>query len=138
MATPLSRGLFAHAIAESPPLPASLVQTLAEGEAAALRASAALAGTGPRDLAALRALPAEDAMKLGVGQHPMTTDGWVFPVSAFDTWRRHKEHPVPLIVGSNAVEFSFGGGPEAMEGAIREQFGDRAPSSLSDLGTAGA
>jgi para-nitrobenzyl esterase len=134
MATPLSRGLVAHAIAESPPLPASMTQSLAAGEAAGLGASAALAGTGPKDLAALRALPAEDAMKLGVGQHPMTTEGWVFPVSAYDTWQRHGELRVPLIVGSNAVEFSFGGGPAAVEGAIREQFGDLAPRALALYG----
>jgi para-nitrobenzyl esterase len=133
MATPLSAGLFHRAIAESGPLQRT-TPGLAEAEQAGATATAAL---GAQDLGFLRSVPARDLMNALHGVSAFTVDGWVFPEAPFDAWKAGREHAVPLIVGSNAVEFAFGGSPDELTKSIREFFGDLAPKALSLYGLDG-
>jgi para-nitrobenzyl esterase len=138
MASPLSKGLFHRAISESGPLGPRSTQSLAEAQTAGAHVAEGLTGPGTKDLKYLRSLPPADLVGHGQGLRPFTTDGWVFPSSAFDVWQAHREHAVPLIVGSNAVEFPAGGSPDEIKTSIGEFFGSLAPRALSLYGFAGA
>jgi para-nitrobenzyl esterase len=136
MASPLSQGLFQKAISESGPFAATMTQSLADAQEAGAKAVETLVGPGNRDLHRLRELAPSELMKVGQGFHPFVTDGWVFTTSAFDVWQRHREHAVPLIIGSNAVEFPARGSAGEIRAAIRDFFGEAAPRALSLYGLA--
>jgi para-nitrobenzyl esterase len=136
MATPLTTGLFQKAIAESGPLAAPLAQGLEAAEAA----GEGVAGAGGSDLPALRAMSAADLIRLPLkdrGLRPFTVDGWVFPENPADVWREGREHAVALIVGSNAIEFAFGGTADQLRSAIAGFAGPRAPEALALYGRSG-
>jgi para-nitrobenzyl esterase len=133
MATPLSKGLFQRALSESGPLQKTTA-SLAEAEQAGATAVGKL---GTRDLASLRSVPANDLLKTVTGVSGFTTDGWVFPVAPFDAWKAGREHAVPVIIGSNAVEFPFGGTSEELAKSISDFFGDLAPRALALYGLDG-
>jgi para-nitrobenzyl esterase len=126
MATPLSAGLFTHAISESGSLAPQATQTQADAERAGTAAAALAVPGASRPLAALRALPAAAILKLKFGR-AFTTDGWVFPVSPLEAWRSHREAPVPLLIGSNAVEFAASGLTPEVPTFLRGMFGALAP-----------
>jgi para-nitrobenzyl esterase len=137
MATPLSRGLFQRAIAESGPLVAGMCQPLDQAE----KVGQGAAGAAGSDLKSLRAMPAADLLQVQMaapGLRPFTVDGWVFPQAPFDVWRGGREHAVPLIIGSNGIEFAFGASNDALKAAIAEFAGVRAPEALALYGLSGA
>jgi len=136
VATRLAYGLFHGAIAESGPLSPAMVQTQEAADAAGVRAAAGASGA-PATLAALRALPPAEVLTLEPGLRPFTMNSWIFPLSPVETWRRHRELNVPLIVGSNAVEFPFAGSRDEMVASIRKMFGPDAPRALEAYGLAG-
>jgi para-nitrobenzyl esterase len=133
MASPLSRGLFHRAIAESGALQGRN-QTLAQAERSGEGLAGRIGGTAPRDLASLRSVPMKDLLGAGQGFSGFATDGWVFPMAPFEVWRTGREHAVPLIIGSNAIEFPFGGPAGALEASIREFFGDTSSRALALYG----
>ncbi len=137
MASPLSEGLFQRAISESGPLGAISTQPLADAERAGANALEKLGSPSSGDLQHLRSLPPAELMTVGQGLRPFVTDGWVFPSSPFEVWRRHLEHAVPLIIGANAVEFPAVGSPEAIRATIADFFKDLAPKALSLYALAG-
>jgi para-nitrobenzyl esterase len=106
MASPLARGLFARAIAESggmfEPLQLArnyqLVNAEKDGEAYA-------ASVGATSLAALRALPASALLKGNAGEisHPVI-EPYVIPQSPYDVFVAGRQNDVPILVGSNANE----------------------------------
>jgi para-nitrobenzyl esterase len=102
MASPLSEGLFARAIAESGgSLGWRQPRTLAQSEAlGVILADKAGAGT----LAELRALPAEVLIELGGRDFEPVIDGHSYPAGQRDILRSGWQHPVPMIVGSTADE----------------------------------
>ncbi len=113
MASPLSKGLFHRVIAESGP-PMGAVQTLSDAEEAGKRVSKALgADAGADPLRALRDRPAAELLAtadrlLLAGQYSNgpIIDGWVLtavPGRVFDSGRAL---PVPLLIGSNALEMT--------------------------------
>ncbi len=134
MATPLSRDLFHRAISESGPLFPRMAQTLAEGESAGSHTAELLGGTAVKDLQYLRSLPPKVLLKVQSEGPPFTADGWVFPVSPSEVWRKHREHAMPLIIGSNAIEFPTPGTQEQVRQAVRRFFGDLAPKALALYG----
>ena len=136
MATPLSAGLFHRAISESGPLPPTS-PALAEAEKAGVTALGKLEGPPDRDLAYLRSVPAGDLLKSVQGTSAFTVDGWVFPVSPLEVWKSGREHAVPLILGSCAVEFPFDGPPEALAKSFRDIFGSLAPRAMALYGLDG-
>ena len=137
MASPLSRGLFQRAIAESGPLGGESSQSLADAELAGAKAAAKLNAPAEGGLPFLRSLPVADLLKATIGFHPFTVDGWVFPVSPLVAWSTGKEQPVPLIVGSNAIEFASGGSLDDMRKAISTIFKADAPKALALYGLDG-
>ncbi|MGC9997334.1 MAG: carboxylesterase family protein [Terriglobia bacterium] len=136
MRSPLAKGLFARAIAESGPglFPENLHgggETLEQREQQGLKYAAA---RGAHSLADLRALPAGEFCKAAAG-----SPGGNFPVT--DGWVLTAEHPareVPLIVGMVAGDAAFASGfgpPTALTAAsyttaVQKTYGDMAPTFL--------
>jgi len=155
MTTPLAKGLFHRAIAESGtvtrnPDAATLgmtalgaVMRVKEGpvtysDAAALaEAEAAGANIGP-SLASLRATPAANLLKV-VAQPQMSigpangviVDGWVFPQPPAEVFATGKEHRVPLLIGNNARERTPRNTPEEARQAIEAMYGSLASRAFT-------
>jgi para-nitrobenzyl esterase len=101
MASPLAKGLFHRAIAESGGSFGPM-RTLAEAEKTGTTFAAALGAAG---LKALRAKPAEEVLKAGADQAARPpVDGWFLPQDVYTIFAQGKQNDVPLIVGSNADE----------------------------------
>jgi para-nitrobenzyl esterase len=112
MTSPLAKGLFRRAIAESGTVTTlgdarSLAEAEGEGEALMNRVDVA----GPRTLAALRHTSATDILKV---EPPYLTspprsllavvDGYVLPKQPAAVFSAGRAHRVPLIIGSTARE----------------------------------
>lgn len=119
VASPLTKGLFNRAIAESGSLtvknPVMGSNTLQAAEAVGEKAAAK---AGARSLADLRAMSAEDAMKKLTGRYSPIVDGYVLPESIPDIFAQNKENHVPVITGWNGDE--FGSGPITKESFIKQ------------------
>ena len=104
-ATPLAKGLFHRAIGESG---GQFARTATLVEAERLGTAFAKAA-GADSLKALRDVPAEKilATPLRVG---VNVDGYVLPDSVRAIFERKKQSDVPVIVGSNANEWTTLGG----------------------------
>ena len=100
MASPLSRGLFQRAIAES--LGLFDLPSLALAEANGKKIEAALGATS---LAALRDLPAESFNARGLAAQPIV-DGRFLAAPLTESFARGSEAPVPLLTGWNSDEGS--------------------------------
>ncbi|HTS15959.1 MAG TPA: carboxylesterase family protein [Verrucomicrobiae bacterium] len=106
MASPLAKGLFQRAIAESGGMfePLQLAPNYllpnAEKEGVAYAAS-----VGADTLAAMRALPADALLKGKAGEisHPVI-DPYMLPRSPYDVFAAGEQNDVPILVGSNADE----------------------------------
>ncbi len=100
-ATPLAKGLFHRAIGESGGQFASTM-TLAAAE----RAGVAFAkAAGAESLAALRALPAEKVLATPF-RSGINVDGYVLPDTVRNLFAQKKQNDVPVLVGSNANEWT--------------------------------
>ncbi len=115
MTSPLARGLFHRAIAESPANGGQMIHLdrpfLAHpGAEERSRAFATAAGaTGDDPVGQLRAMSPERLHEVVLadhetGDHYPVIDGHVLPESPFATFRGGRQAPVPFIVGSNADE----------------------------------
>lgn len=109
MASPRAKGLFARAIGESGalfPAPRNALLTLAQAEA---KGEAFMRQTGARNLAELRALPAEAILAAAPGLGFMTiVDGSVLPRPLQDIFASGAQNDVPLMAGWNKDEgFNF-------------------------------
>jgi para-nitrobenzyl esterase len=160
MVTPASRGLFAHAIAESggPVSPEPILPVLRTAEAMGEKL-AEFAGmpSGPEQLDALRAVPAEKLLEIarrftapdpeGVPTREgpgVIVDGVVIPEEPVRAVRNGRIHRVPLLIGSNIQEFSFsrsstihGSNVEPAEDVrarIRQSFGEEAADAMRIYG----
>ena len=151
LSSPLARGLFQKAIAESggmPTLPELKTAThgLPSGESMGLALAAAVKAS---DLASLRAMDAvtlTNAAAAARYQVLSTVDGWVLTRQTVDTFDRGEQARVPTLAGFNGDEiralFKPPVSPDAKTyvAAIREQYGDLAddflrlypPSDLTD------
>jgi para-nitrobenzyl esterase len=130
MTSPLARGLFARAIAQSgcgrsnailpfPRLMAVDGRPSAESEGLAFAARHGIEGDGAEALAALRSLPAIDIVD-GLNMHNQGSqgssgpivDGTVIRASTEDAYREGTQAPVPLIVGGTDADgfYPFFGG----------------------------
>ena len=138
MASPLSRGLFQRAIAESGPLVAPQARPLAEVELEGRRTGEALGAPAQGALAYLRSLPTETLLRSKDFKVAFAIDQWIYPENPAVAFARGGALAIPLLVGSNAVEFPFSGTPEAMMRSIRETFGDLSPKALALYGLAGS
>ena len=138
MTSPLARGLFHRAIAESGPTLFSW--TLHEAEKAGVQAAAAAGAPAEAPITYLRSLPAAEVLKRMPWTMAGTTDGWVLPENPGASFREGREARVPLIIGSMAIEIPDPGTPNALRKDLRDFFGTRAPRAealygLADGGT---
>jgi para-nitrobenzyl esterase len=137
MASPIARGLFSQAIAESsymiscPDLKHQAFGMIS-GEAAGLLTQEALQAP---NLAALRAMegPALIRATAAVGFAPFgVVDGKVLPSQVLDIFERGEQAPVPVMAGFTSGEIRSltmlapraPSSPEAYEKAIAERYGD--------------
>jgi para-nitrobenzyl esterase len=105
VASPLARGLFVRAIAESGGLfepveidPGSWpAGAEAQGEDFMRRA-------GADSLAGLRRMSAEQLLKIPFGQPRLVIDGYVLRKAPFDAYRDGEQSDVELLIGNNADE----------------------------------
>jgi len=120
-ASPLARGLFRGAIAESH-TSFGRMETLKEAEARGVEFAKA---AGKTSLAELRAMSAEDLFaafqKNQQGWTGAVVDGWFLPEDVYTIYLHGKQNDVPLLTGvTNDEAGSVGGGR-----------GQRAPNSLA-------
>ncbi len=107
--SPPAKGLFERAISESGTwmgLNLAPMRTRASAEQQTLKVAAQL---GAANLAALRALSADDAANR-LPKQGMIIDGWVVPEDLALTFAAGKQNPVDVLVGSNRDEGSFAAG----------------------------
>ncbi|GGB24727.1 carboxylic ester hydrolase [Mucilaginibacter rubeus] len=136
VASPLGKGLFRGAIAESG---ASFISQqgsggLREAEAAGVKTATAL---GASTIAELRSKPA--AQLLGKGQSRPVIDGYVLPATIADIFNEHKQNDVPVLTGWNEDD-AFVGPPKTAEEykkMIKSQYGADA-DAFSKLYPAGS
>lgn len=106
MASPLAKGLFSRAIAESggmfEPLQLAPNYQLANAEK---EGEAYAASVGAKSLAELRALPASALLKGNAGaiSHPVI-EPYLMAQSPYDVFVAGAQNDVPILVGSNANE----------------------------------
>jgi para-nitrobenzyl esterase len=104
--TPLSKGLFAGAIAESGSvLGNDLPVPLADAEYDGVKFAASIGATSLSDL---RKIPADSLLKLSDHAHfPVAIDGYFFPESPQAIFDAGKEMHVPVLVGWNSAEVDY-------------------------------
>lgn len=156
MASPLSKGLFHRAIAQSGTGFYQFQSTHSDyerdsGYQAGVKAATIMNVEGDNAISSLRALTTEQLQKIAVmpelsaTYHPQI-DGYVLPKSTGQIFAEGRQMPVPLIVGSNADEGSVlyylglppVDGNEALdprsvstwESTLDDAFGVHAPSVL--------
>ncbi|HUO22010.1 MAG TPA: carboxylesterase family protein [Caulobacteraceae bacterium] len=148
MASPLARGLFQHAIAESGQIlsfggsmPKAKAEQIGLNIAADLKAP-----VGPGALAYLRALPADQVMAAAAKHMPTgltsdtglltNVDGWVLPQSPARVFAEGREAPVDLMIGNNAREITLPGSLDDLRRQIADKYGPFAPQALKVYGLA--
>lgn len=106
VASPLTKGLFNRAIAESGSLVAKNPLLAANTLRAAETQGTKLAEkAGAKSLAEMRAMPAEEVLKKFQGRFAPIVDGYVLPESVPEIFAANKQNHVPLITGWNDDEF---------------------------------
>jgi len=142
MASPLARGLFQKAIAESLGIQsaAELKQPNHGLPSAQANGTAFEKALGAADLKAMRAMSART-----VAEHPgfrggPNVDGWVLPHQVVDTFDRKEEALIPVLMGFNRNEIYPGligflprnlpDSSAVYEAEIQKRYGDLAPEFL--------
>ena len=131
MASPLAEGLFHGVISQSGGYRATSYNSLAQAEERGRQLGQALGGRAAsadaaEALAAMRKLSVEDILSVQMASGPgmVNFDGWVLPRSLGEVFSAGDQHPVPLLIGSNANEAAMGA--RAMEaGRFEEMIRDR-------------
>lgn len=131
VASPLAKGLFNKAIAESGASFANPQPTLQQAEEAGLKTMQTL---GASSLAEMRAMSAEQILKKGQsGMRGPITDGYVLPKSVAQIFAARQQNDVTLLTGWNEDEGMAFGPPknaEAYRKQMEQQYGEKAPELL--------
>jgi para-nitrobenzyl esterase len=159
IASPLTKGLFVRAIAQSGPI--SEQTLLADAEKRDVEWAAKIGLTGDQVLAKLRAIPDTELMgKLGQGGGmpgpgmggggpvmAIIVDGWVLPAQPTKIFAEGGQQKVALMIGNNSQEFGAGmmgmmGGRSAAPPAdirqmITQRYGPLADRALAAYGLNG-
>ena len=145
MASPLARGLFAHAIGESGGAFASRELSFPSLDVIAPKTEAYLKRATPdASLSALRALSSAEVLKLGQGKgedvpsFAPDTDGYFLPQSVASIFAAGQQSRVPLIAGWNqdegtgsVVEHADQQGTQGLQMTATKYFGARAQDFLA-------
>lgn len=135
--SPVAKGLFVGAIEESSPAIVGdrPIISLAEAEKRGERFAMQLHAPAQKTIAYLRSLPATEIVKAsppyGQGGLGVIVDGYVLPVHPAEVYATHREQKVPLIVGNNSREYSFGDSPEALRQKVQQYFGKSSPVAFN-------
>jgi para-nitrobenzyl esterase len=121
VASPLAKGLFHQAIAESGAAFSRPYPTLAQAEEQGVRYSQLV---GAPSLAALRKLPAATILAQAPTLRGPIVDGYVLPASVAELFAQGKSNPVALLTGWNEDEGLLDG-PLQPAAAFREQLQQR-------------
>jgi para-nitrobenzyl esterase len=116
MASPIAAGLFQRAILQSGVCVDSVYPVTHKAEAnGELLATDLGIQKGPRSLAALRALSADQLLQTAAKDDRIdlepVVDGWFFPEQPATTFANGKQARIPVIVGSNNDEVSIFASP---------------------------
>jgi para-nitrobenzyl esterase len=128
LVSPEARGLFRGAIVQSPAVPGK-VGTFAPRETAEQATVAAFGRAGVASIAAARALPAEQANKVG-GRGGLVADGRLIPAVAGP---RTVASDVPVMTGYTLHDLFVSRAPvtaESWKAEAAERYGDRAAEFL--------
>jgi para-nitrobenzyl esterase len=149
MASPLARGLFAKAIAQSGTvmIGGRLTPTLKESEQKGIALAQRLNAPPTGAIQYMRTLPAEELLESLAGSRgagaraeggrgagirlDASIDGYVITRSPIEIFRSGAEAPVPLVIGNNGRERPGQGGAEGLKEAIGTFYG-----TMSDKATA--
>ncbi|RVU03003.1 carboxylesterase family protein [Mucilaginibacter limnophilus] len=106
VASPLSKGLFAGAIAESGSLLGGRAPVqLSEAEQAGVKFASSV---NAASLAELRQIPAEKLLDLSSStRFPVTIDGYFLPETPQKIFETGKQMDIPLLAGWNSAEMSY-------------------------------
>jgi para-nitrobenzyl esterase len=158
--TPASKGLFVRAIAESggPINPEPMLPSLSRAESIGEKLAGSVGvAAGPGQLAALRKIPAaqlldvvrhftaQDSEGVPTREGPnLIVDGVVVPEQPTSAVHDGTIHPVPLLIGSNIQEFSFGRSSlirgnsvepaDEIRARIHQSFGEEATAAIAFYG----
>ena len=130
-----AKGLFQRAISESGTWMGLNLAPMRSRESAEQQTVKAAEQLGAANLAALRALPAEEAANK-LPKQGMIIDGWVVPEELSRTFAEGRQNRVDILVGSNRDEGSFatGFGPpmtaQRWKDSAAQRWGDAAPLAL--------
>jgi para-nitrobenzyl esterase len=133
--SPPAKGLFQRAISESGTWMGLNLAPMRPRESAEQQTVKAAAVLGATNLAALRALSAEDAANK-LPKQGMIIDGWVIPEDLSRTFAEGRQNAVDVMVGSNRDEGSFaaGFGPpmtvQRWQDSAQQRWGDVAALGL--------
>jgi para-nitrobenzyl esterase len=133
---PPARGLFRRAISESGTWMGLTLAPMRTRESAEQQTLGAAAKIGATSLAALRALPAEEAATK-LPKQGMIVDGWIIPEDLTRTFAEGRQNPVDVLVGSNRDEGSFASGlgppmtAQRWTTSAAQRWGDLAPLGLA-------
>jgi para-nitrobenzyl esterase len=134
LTSPLAKGLIHRAIGESGA--AGRAMPLADAEKAGERTAQALKAPAEGALAYLRSLSAAELLKGGRTSTGAVLDGYVFDADPASVFQAGKTLPVPMIIGSNAIELGGGGSAESVRNNIQNRYRDLAPKALALYGLA--
>lgn len=129
VASPLAKGLFHRAIAQSGTSLATRA-ALADAEKAGVTFGQTL---NAPSIAALRQKPADEVLKAQRPQMGPVVDGWVLPGDVYSIFAGGRQNKVPLIVGSVADDAAGPGTtPTAAsaQASAKTTYGDRAAAYL--------
>jgi para-nitrobenzyl esterase len=129
-ATPLAKGLFHRAIGESGAQFARNPR-LADAEKGGVALAKAV---GADSLAALRAVPAEKILEVQSFRSGANVDGWVLPDEVRALFAQKKQNDVPILVGSNANEWTTLSSPAQFPKTV-DDFNRRMAAQFPGLAT---
>jgi para-nitrobenzyl esterase len=146
MTSPLAKGLFARAVAESG-APSGFLRSRTKAYAESIGRKLAAQVKAPKQgtVAFLRTLPPEEILRQTqiatnndrVGLET-SVDGWVLPESPERAYARGKSMAIPLILGSNGQEFAPPTDPAKLNELLEDGYGalaDRARQMYGLVGT---
>jgi para-nitrobenzyl esterase len=129
LVSPLAKGLFHRAIAESGPL-RKIYPALKQQEEECIAVARALNAPGAGQIAFLRSVRAQDLLNAGwVNQEacrPVNLDGYVLTDQPLKLYAEGKQHAVPFMLGNTLREGFVPMPPTALGQMIRMQYGSRA------------
>jgi para-nitrobenzyl esterase len=141
-ASPLAKGLFRGAIAESGGTfgPVRADASIGESEplaSAEKRSVRWLSSVGISNVAELRKIPAEKLQTMiprQLGWARPNTDGWVIPEDQYKLYESHQYNDVPVLTGYNSDEGALFGSPKSKDAyvqSVRERYHQFAERILS-------